>query len=126
MKKYLLLAFSLFSSNLYATDCKNAVNTQEINQCAKIDQEKTEAKLNATYQQAIKSLSNPDDEYTKYSEIKSSLILAQKAWIKFRKADCNTVYLQNKDGTIRTAMYISCMQERAEQRIKELNQFTKN
>ncbi len=126
MKKHLLLALSLLSSNLYATDCKNTVNTQEINQCAKIDQEKTEAKLNATYQQAIKSLSNPDDEYTKYSEIKSSLILAQKAWIKFRKADCNTVYLQNKDGTIRTAMYISCMQERAEQRIKELNQFNKN
>ncbi|MES2206878.1 MAG: lysozyme inhibitor LprI family protein [Pseudomonadota bacterium] len=124
MKKYFL--FFLLSSPLYASNCNNAVTTPDINQCAKIEQEKVEVKLNLTYQDVIKRFSVPDTKDDKPSEIKESLVKAQRAWLKFREADCHAVYVQNQGGTIRTAMYIGCMQARAEQRIKELKQFDTN
>ena len=122
MKKIALVIF-LLSSNALALDCNKAISTPEINACAKQEQEKVEAELNAVYKEVMKSLSEPDTEYEKPSEVKAALIEAQRAWIKFREADCNAVYIQNQGGTIRTVMYISCMQQRAKQRIKELRNF---
>lgn len=43
--------------------------------------------------------------------------------MKFREADCNALYELYRDGTIRTVMYIGCMQAHAEQRIKELKEY---
>ena len=122
MKKILIFAL-LFSPAAQALNCKEAITTLDIDECAKIEQEKVEAELNSVYQKIMKELSVPDTEYEKPSEVKSALLKAQRAWVTFREADCNAVYTQYQDGTIRNVMYISCMQARAEQRIKELKQF---
>lgn len=103
----------------WAVDCKNAVTTPDMNECAAIDQKKADARLNQVYQRVLKSL-EPD---AGGAETKKKLVEAQRAWIKFRDADCAAVYQQHIDGTIRNMMHHGCMQARTEQRIKELKQF---
>lgn len=60
---------------------------------------------------------------TDKSDLKKQLIDAQRVWVKFREADCQAIYTLWSDVTIRNAMYIECMSTRAQQRIKELNEF---
>jgi uncharacterized protein YecT (DUF1311 family) len=110
-----------------AIDCKNATstntNTNTINECALIEQKQVEAKLNAVYQRVMKHLGQPDSETDKYAETKAALLAAQRAWVKFREADCHAMYLHYQGGTIRGVIYITCMQSHAESRIKELERF---
>ena len=47
----------------------------------------------------------------------------QRAWIEFRDADCDAAYEYYAGGTMRNLVHIGCMQKRAEQRIKELDDF---
>ncbi|MGO4476938.1 lysozyme inhibitor LprI family protein [Massilia sp. 2TAF26] len=97
------------------------MSTREINECAAIEQKAVEAKLNQAYQRTLKAL---DDEGNESIETKKKLIVAQRAWVKFREADCDAVYQRNAGGTIRTVMYIGCMQTHAKERIKALEDFS--
>lgn len=115
MRCMIALLLAVCASGAAAVDCKNAVATPDINECASIEQKKVEDKLNKAYQQVIKSIGEP--------ATKKALIEAQRAWVRFREADCKAVYEQYKTGTIRTVMFIGCMQEHAEQRIKDLESF---
>ena len=115
MKWMIALLLAAGASSAYAVDCKNAVSTPEINECASIDQKKVEDKLNKVYQRVIKSIGEADT--------KKALVEAQRAWVKFREADCKAVYEQYKTGTIRSVMFIGCMQKHAEARIKDLEEF---
>lgn len=108
----IIIFFASFSANAI-TDCKNATTTVEMNECAAEDQQRVEAKLNEFYKRVLKSIEN--------DEVKKSLIIAQRAWITFRKADCDTLYKRYADGSIRTVTFLNCMQAHAEQRIKELD-----
>lgn len=100
----------------YALDCTKAVTTPDINECTSIEQKKVEDKLNKVYQGIVKPLEGDE---------KKTLVEAQRAWVKFREADCNAVYQRWIDGTVRNVMFISCMQDRAETRIKELQEYAK-
>ena len=117
MKLTLPLLLALWSTSSFALDCQNAVSTPEINECAAAEQKKIEEQLNKTYQDALKRLA--DDKATR-----TALVTAQRAWVKFREADCKAVYQRSIGGTIRTVMYLGCMQNRAETRIKELQDYT--
>jgi len=105
---------------LAAPDCKNAMNTLEINECASIEQKAVEARLNQVYQRVLKTL---DGEGRDSAATRAKLVAAQRAWVRFREADCDAVYERHAGGTIRTVMYIGCMQSHAEQRIKALEAF---
>lgn len=114
----------LFSQDALAVDCDKAVTTLETNECAAIEQHKVEAQLNDTYKRVIRQLDQADPESDQsIAATKKALIEAQRAWVKFREADCNALYELYRDGTIRTVMYIGCMQAHAEQRIKELKEY---
>jgi uncharacterized protein YecT (DUF1311 family) len=117
---YALLAFALSSSHAQTVNCKAAVTTPDINHCAKQELNIVEAKLNKVYRKFVKELSEPDTEFEKFSEMKSKLIEAQRAWVKFRELDCDAVYTYHIGGSIRDLMYLGCMNQHAEQRIKEL------
>jgi uncharacterized protein YecT (DUF1311 family) len=118
LRLLLPLLIASWAGSSHALDCKNAMSTPDINECAAIGQKKVEDKLNLAYQDKLKYFNDPEDAGTK-----KSLIAAQRAWVKFREADCNAVYEQWKTGTIRTVMFIECMQKRAETRIKELEDY---
>ena len=106
-----------------ALDCKTATTTIEVEACASVEQKKVEAKLNEVYQRILKSLDMPDTNLDKFSQMKSSLIAAQREWVKFRDLDCQAVYTYYQAGTIRGIMFTACMQSRAESRIKDLEAY---
>ncbi|WP_349568809.1 lysozyme inhibitor LprI family protein [Azotobacter salinestris] len=104
-------------------DCEAAVSTPDLEHCAALEQAKVERKLNAAYQKLVQHLSQPDTELDDYTAMRQKLLEAQRAWIRFREADCAAQYVMHASGTIRTLVHIGCMQERAEQRIKELENY---
>ena len=127
MKKLVLVSLlGMGCTVALALDCKTARSTPEINECASIEQQKVETKLNETYQRIIRSLDQPDTELEKFSQMKSSLIAAQREWGKFRDADCKAVYTFYQGGTIRGLMFTACMQSHAEDRIKDLQALEQN
>jgi uncharacterized protein YecT (DUF1311 family) len=124
MRIILLMFLLLLGQSAFALGCDKAVNTLEINDCASIEKEKVESQLNATYKSVIQKLEHPEPEVADdYLATKKALVEAQRAWVKFREADCDATYTWHRGGTIRTLMYIGCMQAHAEQRIKELKEY---
>lgn len=117
-----LLALLGYSGSAVGLDCGKAITTPDINQCASMEQKKVEANLNRVYQRVLKSLDGKDAPQSG-AAVRSSFIAAQRAWIKFREADCDAVYQKYADGSIRTVMHIGCMQNHAERRIKDLEAF---
>jgi|SRR3989344_2683202 len=104
-------------------DCTNAFSTPDIEQCASISLENTEKELNLAYKTLVKSLSQPNTEYDNYTEYRKKILIAQRAWIKYREADCAAQYEMHRSGTIRNSIYLACKEERAKQRIKELTNY---
>ncbi len=106
-----------------APDCANASTTVQMTQCAAQDADAAETRLNAAYQQLVKQLTQPDTATDKYSEMRQKLQAAQRAWIKFRDADCEAVYQVNASGSIRGLAALGCKRAHAEQRTKELQAY---
>jgi uncharacterized protein YecT (DUF1311 family) len=99
----------------FALDCKNASSTIELNECAQAEQQAVEARLNAVYAQTMQALAAPDA-----AALRQKVIVAQRAWIKFREADCAAEEARWTGGSAAVQMFLGCMRQRAEQRIKEL------
>ena len=98
----------------------------DLNECASIDLKKVEAKLNLVYQRVLKSTEKDYASEGNYADVKKTFINAQRAWIKFREADCDAVYQRNIGGTIRTLAHLGCMRSHALKRIEELEEYEKN
>jgi uncharacterized protein YecT (DUF1311 family) len=118
MKHLIFALLALSAGHSYALNCDKANSTVELNQCALQDQQKVERQLNAVYQETLKVFASAGEASTK-----AKLIDAQRLWVKFREADCEAEYDKWQGGSIRNVMYSGCMQERAKQRIKELQAF---
>jgi len=119
----LLLAIRVNAQEATDPACDKAVTTRDMEQCLTIESDKAEAALNQTYQRLVKRLTQPDTEHENYSEYRKKLLDAQRAWIKFRDADCDALYALNSAGSMRNIIYLSCKQQRAEQRTKELESY---
>jgi uncharacterized protein YecT (DUF1311 family) len=100
--------------------CDTAANTIEINQCAKQQFEQQDKLLNAAYQAALQVVPSVNEPGTTGETPRALLVKAQRRWVEFRDADCKAKYQVFAGGTIRNAIYLGCMRERTEQRIKEL------
>ncbi len=119
-----LLPVVLLASDADAIDCSQAITTPDLNECASIEKDKVEARLNETYKQVLASLDQSDPLFKDdAARAKAKLIEAQRAWIRYREADCDARYSLNASGTIRTVIWFGCMRSDAEQRIKELTSF---
>lgn len=105
--------------------CQTQRNTIEINECAKLTLAEKDKALNAAYQKLLKSLVAEDKaDKTNYADVRKQLLEAQRSWISYRDNDCKAKYTLYETGTIRGAVYWSCMIERTEQRTSELEQWT--
>lgn len=120
---FVLCAAFLPALPAQALDCKNAMNTMDMNDCAAIEQKAVEVRLNEVYQRVMKELDKPDEELEKYAEVKKKLLEAQRAWVRFRQSDCDAQYAYYMGGSMRNLVYLGCMQSRAETRIKELEEY---
>ncbi len=128
MHKYLLAvcvcSFSLNASAQASDPCASASNTIEVNECAQKVLKEKDGELNRAYQALLKSL-NPSmaGDTTDYASVKRELAEAQRSWIKYRDSDCSAKYKFWEQGSIRGAMYLSCLKERTEQRTAELRKW---
>jgi uncharacterized protein YecT (DUF1311 family) len=106
-----------------AQNCKNPTSAPEVNECAAIEQKRVEGKLNASYARVLRTLEQPDTDTEKRAELKRLLVASQRAWVLFRRADCDALYKRNEAGSARTVILHECLQRHAERRISDLNLF---
>lgn len=92
--------------------------------CARKRFEAVEAQLNARYAQLLEVLdSRIEKEPERLRMLKSDFIQAQRAWIKFRAAECKAVEAWYVRGTLQKAYYYSCMESLASKRIDDFVAF---
>ncbi|MDH0863297.1 lysozyme inhibitor LprI family protein [Mitsuaria sp. GD03876] len=117
-----LAALMASASVAHALDCANAVSTVDMNDCAAQEQQQVEKQLNAVYQRVLAATPAKVDAQVP-AKPRQRLVEAQRAWVKFREADCKAVYELWADGSIRNLQFLGCMQEHAKLRIKQLEAF---
>lgn len=105
----------------YADDpCAKRGQTAYENACSVKKAEDAEKRLNAMYKRVLASLDPTETDPLDRSDLKKTLIEAQRHWVAFREKDCATQYGLFIWGTGRRAVYYDCMREHAEDRIKTL------
>lgn len=122
----LLIVFFSIGANaeeVSEIECEKVFSTLDVEQCIAVELDKVEASLNEAYQRLLKQLTQADTPQDNYTEYRKKLLIAQRAWIKFREADCDTQYEMHRSGSIRNSIYLSCKKQRADQRINELNSY---
>jgi uncharacterized protein YecT (DUF1311 family) len=117
IKPLLLIAcasISLGSAHSYAvTECFDAGNTVEIMTCFIEKQEQAEKLLNGTYQRLIALAKNNFD-----TEVENDLRRAQRAWINYRKLNCQ--FYSRKDRARHNLEATDCMLRMTREREAEL------
>lgn len=103
-----------------ANPCDTQNNTIEINACANQQFAEQDRLLNSAYQTLLKTLSPNKAAGATGDSPRAMLVAAQRRWIAFRDADCKAQQQVYAGGSIQTAVYLGCMKQRTEQRIKEL------
>lgn len=116
MKRNILILWFTFSisTSIYALDCQNAMDTYSLKECAKIDYDKADKKLNNTYKQVMSALDNEGKELLKKS---------QKAWISFRDLNAEFQSDSMRGGTAQELVFTSTLTEMTIQREKELSNY---
>jgi len=118
MRRWLFAALAvLMASPAFAAEddpCVTQRNTIEMNECSRRQMQAAEDNLNSTYRTALASLEKQP------GDVKKQLVQAQRNWIKFRDTNCNAVLAKNADASLRTVLYLGCMQKLAEERTEHL------
>jgi uncharacterized protein YecT (DUF1311 family) len=100
------------------------MTTFEVNACVQAQLTKIDGLLNQVYGIVIKELSagtdDPDPEPLINSERKSTLIAAERAWVKFRDAQCSAEYMLIAPGTGALALSAQCAIDLTQERIRYL------
>jgi len=97
--------------------CLNDGSGRDTAVCAYAELAKADTQLNDAYQKALDLLGSADR-----ADAKVALVAAQRAWVKFRDADCHVQDRIFENGTMRAALVGSCLKDRTEQRTKELKE----
>lgn len=115
------VSISLFASGLQAspqlaqaTNCNNATNTVEINQCTSQQAKAADRRLNQAYQQLKPKIS---------SKQRQRLTQAQLEWIKFRDRTCEYEAGEFEGGTAAPSAYSSCLARVTTQRTNDLQRY---
>ena len=122
MKKYILIFFAAItytiaiaktSTNSNISTCLKKANgvTSEISNCITADTNIQDMRLNKAY----RNLMNQEKSIPRKKKIQE----AQRLWIKFRDANCNS-YADTEGGTLEDLAVRECYRKSTEQRAKEL------
>lgn len=102
-------------------------STGEVNDCLVKELEKADTILNQIYHKLLSQRKKEDQEFNKAglpggaaSHSADALISAQKAWIKYRDANCNFYYALSYSGTGAPIEYGFCMVKMTKERTVEL------
>lgn len=120
MLKYIAIALMalFFSSSAFASsECDNAQDQATMNKCAGQGFQKADKKLNSLYQQLERRLAGND--------AKKLLTTSQRAWIKFRDAECDFSSSGTEGGTVQPMIYAMCRERITADRSKQLSEHLK-
>jgi uncharacterized protein YecT (DUF1311 family) len=101
----------LVSAGLSSAQCKDAVSTKDMQDCADTQWKKSDAELNRTYAEILKKLEAPDAD---------RLRKAQRAWVTYRDAHCEAEYQLYAGGSIAPLTLTQCRATLTDQRTKIL------
>ena len=90
----------------------------QLNQESFLAYKKADAEMTATYKLVMNKISDANQ--------KQLLLQAQRAWIKFKEAHCNSVASLYEGGSMKPMVYNYCLVDVTNQRNKELKEFLKN
>ena len=107
--------FLLLLSTIYAGEgaaqCKDAVSTRDMEDCAASEYKKADTELNRVYQETLKKLQPKDAQL---------LRKAQRAWLTYRDAHCDAQYQLYSGGSITPVILAQCRWTLTAQRAKEI------
>ncbi len=98
-------------------NCKNPQTQTELNICSGVDYQRADKQLNQVYNQVRDKLS---------ANRRQQLIVAQRAWISFRDANCKFERSEVEGGTMAPLIYNNCLQDMTKKRTLELNSYLQN
>lgn len=114
VKAIILVIMSIFSFSAVAkVDCDKALNTLQINYCAKLKLDNAEAEMKRYLDKSIA-------QYTADTYVVESINIAQSAWKSYSKSQCDSVFTMFRDGSLRVVMTLSCRTKLTQQRTHEL------
>lgn len=116
---------SVLAKSQAVLDCDKAETQSDMNRCASIAYEKADAALNIQYKKTRAALAQQDEDLSS-GLVKSteSLLTAQRAWIAYRDAHCETVGFDARGGSLEPYLVSSCLSKLTEQRTAELEALT--
>ena len=110
-----------------ATPCQDQPDgstTIGIAACVGREQSAWDAILNENYKAAMSEAKETDkrikQDGTGSGGVADALLKAQRAWITYRDAECGRLWALNQEGTIRTIIGASCLNDLTAQRAIEL------
>lgn len=116
------LFFSLFFMTFHnisfaqSDPCANADSQAAINECMSNVYKKADISLNIVYKQASSRLKNNTEQHSK-------LVEAQRAWLKFRDAECAFSTGSAGTGSASSMISMTCLTSLTEQRTKQLHDY---
>jgi len=105
-------AISADGDFIFAEKQKEVCSTggqSEMNQCMEAEYRKVDLRLNSLYKELTSVLADP-----------RGIRASQRAWLKYRDAECSDAVLQLGQGSLQPLAHHSCMIEFTEQRIRHL------
>ena len=98
--------------------CDAASSVIQVRECAQKNFAKKDRQLNLAYQAVLKQLDTYRDNGP---ATKKLLNVSQRRWVEFRDADCAAQQHLYQGGSVAPEVYMDCMTQHTEQRIKELS-----
>ena len=114
-------AVTVWSNYGWALNCSNPQTQMEMNQCAQDKWQEADAALNAAYKSARTFFKNQDESQPDNAKVAAAALLAaQRSWIGFRDAHCETEGFKYFGGSMRPMIIATCMEDLTRQRTKQL------
>lgn len=106
-------------------NCAEPVTQRDLNACADIEYDKADKDLNAAYQQLRKKMSDWDKSADETSKgVVDALVVAQRAWVAFRDANCEVAGFQARGGTMESMLIYTCLADMSTKRAAELRELS--
>ena len=106
-------------------NCKKAETQMEMTYCAEQDFNAADKALNTQYQAARRATKKWDkDAATEQPASDAALVKAQRAWVAYRDAQCESYGYQSHGGSMEPQLIYDCSADLTRKRTTELKELT--
>lgn len=112
----MLLAFPLATTPAVALVCKSPTTQAEMSACAADGLREADEALNQAYGQIMRRLADNQPAHQALQE-------SQRAWIRFRDAECAFATVNSRDGSAAPMLLAQCRQRMTAARVSQLQDY---